>query len=421
LASGLGWDDPIVSALFNQAQAECRSTESIALTGEYNADDARPPLLTSTMNRWYRQHIASTRGPALQEVRNTFSAIDLGKGQRAFLIESEKDRIERENFQQIAKERDQYFSSKYVQDKSKELVEARDAYEQMKSDNGGDDANEWSAFTYILILTLLAIPELPLNFQSLLSFFSTVPAIAAVLALVIAIGIAFSSHIIGMTVKQWGELFGGHAQRRDKMRAARFLALGIMFFTIAMGLVYFPRSSLFRAALDRKIVLGELITFSDYMGLLVSVGGNVLIWLIGVGVAYVAHSHIPGFGAKQRLLSKLQKEVGGTYEKELQHRKNQHISRAQKDLSNITQLESRQLKNRPDYVAARSLFEEFRKTDNIVLAILEEYRGRLVEYSRTNGNKLTFLLDDINSITEDKQVKIDSSAYLQMKLRLPYA
>jgi hypothetical protein len=421
LGARLTWDDPAVLELFGQVQGEAQSNEPLDLTGLYNADDSRPPYLTPVMHRWYLRHVPRTRGPALQEIRGSFAAIELGKGQRGFLLESERDRIEREKNAEIEKERDRYFLDKDVQDTGKDLDEAREVYEQAKAENGGQDANEWSPIAYCVFLTVLAIPEFPLNFQSLMSFFSTVPILAVILALVIAGGIWFSSHIVGTTIKQWGELFGGHVPQRDKMRAGRYLSIGILLFIGAMCLVYFPRSYLFRAAIERKIVLGEPVLFSDYMGMLVSVGGNFLLWLIGVGVAYVAHSHVPEFGAKQRRYNRLKKKVLASYERELQHRKDRHISKAQKDQSNLTQLEARQLKNRPDYLRARSLFEELRKVDNAVLAILEEYRGRLVETAKASDHVLIFKMDDINSVTENKQVKIDSSTYLQLKLRLPYA
>ncbi len=407
--------------LFAQVHGEASSSEPLALTGLYNADDSHPPYLTPVMRSWYRRYVALTRGPALQEIRGSFAAIEPGKGQRGFLLESERDRIEREKNAEIEKERDRYFLDKKVQVAGKELDEARESYEQAKAENGGQDAIEWSPITYCVVLTILAIPELPLNFQSLMLFFSTVPYIAIILAFLIAVGIGFSSHIVGTTVKQWGDLFGSHVPRREKMRAGRYLSLGTLMFIVAMGLVYFPRSYLFRATIERKIVLGEPILLSDYMGLLVSVGGNFLIWLVGVGVAYAAHSHVPEFGAKLRRLNRLQKLVSASYERELQHRKDRHISKAQKDQNNLTQLEAQRLKNLPGYLRARSLFEELRKVDNAALAILEEYRGRLVETAKASNQVLIFKMDDINSVTENKQVKIDSSTYLQLKLRLPYA
>lgn len=419
LGGELGRDGPIAKALFEQVAREAESGD-IPLTGEYNADDARPPFLTSSMQRWYRSYIAAPRGSALQEVRGVFSAIDLGKGQRGFLIESMRDGIEKAKFEQILKEREQYFSDGGVKSKAKALEEARESYEQMKAENGGEDANEWPLRTYVAILALLAIPEIPLNFQSFLAFYSTVPAIAFVVVIAIAAAIGFSSHIVGTIVKQWGDRFGGDVSRRDKMRSARYFALGVLLFTVSMAMIYFPRSYLFKAALERKIVLGEPLTLSDYMGLLVSVGGNFLVWLIGVVVAHMAHSHIPEFGTKQRLLRSLEAKVLAKYEKDLQHRKDKHIGKAQKDITNITQLEARVLRNRPEYAAARAQFEELRKVDNAVLALLEEYRGRLLETLRAKGAKAAFVLDDVNSVTEDKQVRIDGVTYEQIKLRLPY-
>lgn len=420
LESRLGWDNSIAQELLGVVDQEAVSIE-LPITGEYNSDAALPPHLTPQMLTWYRKHVATIRGTALQEIRSLFSAIDLGQGQRGFLPEHEYDQISRQKFQQMEHERGIYFSGETVKTKSRTLDEARAQYEQMKMEHGREDANEWAPWIYVTVLTVLAIPELPLNFQSLLTFFATVPVIAVVLAIAIAVGIATSSHIVGTVIKQWGELFGGQVGRRDKMRAARYFALGILLVLVAMALVYFPRTSIFQAALERKRALNETLTLTDYTGLLVSVGGNFLIWLIGVVVAYVAHSHIPGLGAAQRRMLRAQTEVSKLF-RELERRNIRHSSRAQQDSANIRTIESRQLRNLPAYVRARSEFEELRGVDNGVVAILEEYRKRLIETRRgPSHQQIIFICDDIHSLTEDKQVKITSSAYQLLKLRLPYA
>jgi hypothetical protein len=417
--SGLSRDGPIAQALFSSAEREAAQLP-IALSGEYNADDAHPAYLTTAMQTWYR-YLSAVRGPALQDVRDTFSVINIGRNQQGFLPEAERDRIERNKFGEVLKEREQYFADETVRTTAIDLKEATESYEQMKAANGGDDANEWSPTRYVIILALLAVPELRLNFESFLTFFSTVPAVAAVLVIVIALAIAFSSHIIGTVVKQWGELFGGHVGRREKMSAWRLLVLGILLFIVAMGLVYFTRSVLFSAAIERKIVLGETLSFSDYMGLIVSVGGNFLIWLIGVVIAYFAHSHIPNFGKKQRLVQRLQKTVSSMYHKRLEPRKNKATAKAQRALINLENDEHRRLRGHAEYEAARSAFEEFRKVDNQILAILEEYRGMLIRHLSGESNKSAFVYDDIDSVSDDKRVALDSSSYAQKKLRLPYA
>jgi hypothetical protein len=151
-----------------------------------------------------------------------------------------------------------------------------------------------------------------------------------------------------------------------------------------------------------------------------SVGGNVLIWTLGVAVAYIAHSHIPGFGAKQKLVKTLQDRVSAMHAKDLQHRSDRHISKAQHDLTNLTQLEARQLRGRPDYVVARARFEELRKIDNQVLAVLGEYRSLLADEVRRRGGS-SFEIEEIDSLSRDMRKQIDLSAFEHLKLRLPYA
>jgi len=415
----LSFDGPAARTLLDAAPREAESSV-ISLSAEYNADDSQPPFFTPIMKVWYRHVVASPRGTALQEIREEFSSIDLGKGQRGFLLEGERDRIASEKFRQIGSERDQFFSNEKVNRVTAELAEAKRTYEQMKAANGGEDANEWSTRTYILVLGILALPELPLNYESFTKFPILTPAMAVALIFAVAAGIAASSHIVGTTYKQWGHLFGGYVSQRDKMKAYRQLGIGVLLFAIAMGIVTTGRSMLFQEDIQRKLLIGEPLSFADYMGFGFSVGGNLLIWTLGVAVAIVAHSDIPGFGAKQKLVKKRQDEISALHAKDLQHRSDRHISKAQHDLDNINQLEVRQLRSRPDYVAARTKFEEFRRVDNQVLAVLDEYRSRLADEVRRRGGT-TFEIEEIDSLSRDMRRQIGLSSFEHLKLRLPYA
>jgi hypothetical protein len=410
----------LATDLLDAAAYESES-EVVAISGEHQADESRPAYLTPVMQEWFRAYVVPLRSPALQEIRQRFNSIDLGKGQHGFLIESEKDRIAQKKFLGWEQERNQFFSDGEAVAVAKELDVKLNDYEYKKIANGGEDAREWPKKYYILALAALAIPELPLNFESMMKIPYVTPAIATALIFAIAVGIARSSHIYGICIRQWSELFGGHVSATEKMRNIRWLGIGSILFAISMTVVIGGRYLLFSEEMNRKILIGEGLKAGDYAAFGFTLGGNILIWVLGISIAYSAHSHVPGFGELKNEVENLRKRLLSMYARELQPRVERHLNAAQKELSTLEQAEARILRQRPDYVALRSEFEELKKVDNRVIAILESYRSRLLDKSNRSRKKIVLVMDELSRQSPDTRVEIPSDVYQLKKIVLPYA
>lgn len=416
----LSRDGAIAEALFREGDAESGRTE-LPLTASHDADAAHPPNLTPRMLTWYLSHVARVRGGALEEIREIFNAITPARGQRGFLLEAERDRIESEKFRGIKQEREQFFQSALVQRTTADLEEAQRDYDAMKRANGGDEANELSILKYISILFLLALPEIPLNFQSFAKFKFMTPAMAMATVVIVAGTIAISSHIFGITIKQWADRFGPHIDNKAKNRYRRYLALGSVLFTMVFAIITTGRSLLFQEEIARKISLGEMIDFNDYMSFAFTVGGNFLIWAIGVFVAYSAHSRIPDFGAKEEKVNRLKAQLAKLYQRDLHDRIGKRTARAQTELANLERRYVNELRDLPEHIAARRLFEALKRCDSQVLSLFETYRSSLIDKIRGSRLNVSINFEDITAQTRDMGVLKDIKEYERIMLRLPYA
>ena len=416
----LSHEGAVAGRLFDQVDKEAAQSP-ISLSSEDQADPVHPAFLTPAMQVWYKSEIAPLRGPALDEIEASFKSIDLGKGQFGFLLEAERDRLTKRKFAAWRSERDQFFADGKAAATAVALDEKLYEYEAMKAANGGDEAREWPASRYLAAYVLLALPEVPLNFESFMQVPAVTPAIALALTLIAAAGIGFSSHVCGVVFRQWGERFGGNVGRKERLSSARFLSLGWLVFAVSMGVVGWGRTLLFREEIERKLMIGDALGFSDYVGLGGSLGGNFLIWGLGVLVAYMAHSPIPGFGDMKKDVDRLRAKLDDFYGRELQPRVQTHLNAAAKDIVQFERLEARSLRTRPEYVAARRQFEVFKSVDSRVVSILDLYRARLASKIREGQLKSTFVIGEIARPSPDMRVEIEVEGYEQKRFHLPYA
>lgn len=410
----------LASDLYAKAATEATHAR-LTLNADFKAEESCPAFLTPEMQVWYRSHIVGHRKPALQEIRTRFQSIDLGKGQSADLLESARDRITQRKFSQWMHEREQFFSNGEATALAAELDEKERRYERMKAENGGEEAHTWPKSRLFLILGVLALPEIPLNYESFAKVPGITPAIATVLVFIVALAIATSSHIFGICIRQWGELFGGHVSSTAKNRSRRYLAIGSVIFTFALAMVTWGRSLLFSEQLQRKILIGEALSPSDYVAFGGSVAGNVVIWLLGIYFTYAANSHIPGFGELRSEVEAIKARLLKMYARDLQPRVDRHLNAAQKELAALVTTENRSMRPLPAYGAARTAFEDLCKADNRVLAILEAYRAQLLGEARQRGHKLVFVIEDLTRQSRDLQTEIEVEIFAQKKLVLPYA
>lgn len=414
----LSLNGPLAQSLLSEVDREAGST-SISLASRHTATKNRPSFVTPVMSQWFSSNLAGIRDGALEEALKPLKDIELGKGQKGFLLEAEKERVEREKYRNIEDERDRFFANAKIHRLEEDLDRMTREYEHMKGRQAGRDAEEWHPWLYTLVLMVLALPEFPLNETSFIHLgpFIT-PAMAYALTAAVAAGIAFSSHIVGESVKQWRARFGMGVPREERFTHSRYLGLGTILFLVAMGIVTTVRYIYFKEQLDEVMFGGG--GSPDYMTVFGTVGGNFLIWLIGVGVAYVAHDVLPGFGKLRRAVNKTRGELDRLYVKGLQESIDQKKAKAQEEENMLDMREDRELRNRPDYIDARKTFEQLRAVDTKVEALLGTYRSRLGEKVRAGKTAVEFYYDDIELPRRNTAKKIDFGAYELLRMELRY-
>lgn len=418
----LSLERPLVAALLDSAEEEAKSG-SIPLSSVFSASKENPGLFTPRMLEWYGSNIAALRHADLQAIRHGFQEIDLGKGQSGFLLEAELSEVEAHKNKAIRQERDQFYADAHIQNLSRHVEEASRSYENMKGRNGGEAPKEMGVLPYFLGLVLFAIPEGILNNAGFSKIGGWVtPAVAVAITTAVAVAIGFSSHIVGEYLKQWRARFGGDVDHTAKWQNGRFLfGVALPLFTIALGVVAWGRNNVIRAEIERKLTMGGLIGFDDYLSLWGSLAGNVLIWMFGIALSYVAHSDIPDFGATKRKLDKLERKLEKAHGAILKDRVGKHIQVADRARRAQTDRDKLELRNRSEYRELRTKFEQFRAVDQKVLAILGTYRNRLIAALKTKGGKPEFVTENLMLATEDTRQTIDPTTYQGKSLELPYA
>jgi hypothetical protein len=418
-ALDLSMGGALAKSLLSEVDREASST-SITLSSRHTASKNRPTFVTPAMSQWFSSSIITVRDAALDEILKGFKDIELARGQKGFLPEAEKERIELDKYREIEKERDRFFANGNVHRLDADLEALTLDYEHKKAQQAQRDAEEWSPWPYTFVLTLLALPEFPLNVAGFLNLGTFITgAMAYALTGAVAVGIGFSSHIIGESTKQYRARFGRGVIWEEKFSHLRYLSLGTVLFVVAMGIVTTVRYIYFKEQLS-EAVFGGGSSSPDYMTVFGTVGGNFLIWLIGVGVAYVAHDVVPGYGKLRRRMKKLQAKLDDLYAKELQRRIDQKKAKAQDEENLLVMRENRELANRPDYAEARNKFDQFRAVDATIEAIFGAYRSRLGEKIRAGKAAVEFCYVEIELPRRDITRKIDFPTYELQRMELRY-
>ena len=329
---------------------------TIVLTPVYWTDDT-PPFLTQEMSAWFALFIQPYRSGALQEVHEGFKRRNLK------LFEQELDNIERRKLRDIAGERALLRQNNKVEFVRTTFVDLTSHYENLRL-NYGREALVWKPLWYWTVLCCFMLPEFLINWDSFLKIPGFTPAYATGLMLVVAVAFGFSAHSIGRITKQWKELFGGHVDFTERRKALRELIVGILLFLIAITAVGWGRWFFIQGAILEKIILrGGGLEFSDLVQFVGAMLGNVLVYLLGLLWSFAHHDSIPEFCESRYELSKVQRKLIVAYNKYLTRRNQQHFQRAIKDRTQAQRIEDNQRKL-DGYAQARQQFARLKNKDS---------------------------------------------------------
>ena len=182
----------------------------------------------------------------------------------------------------------------------------------------------------------------------------------------------------------------------------------------------FSRSYLVADAIARSNALGEegASAVSIYGLALIM---NVFVYAIGLAWSVVFHDPVPEFLEERFRLDKLRDILRKRYQALLEAKQQQRIEEARRAREQAERREADQIKNLKNYGNHRARFEEVRKLDARVLALLESYRSGLLGAARRHDLQTRFVYEDLASGSVDTKRELDGDGYMRQRLHLGYA
>jgi hypothetical protein len=414
-------DSAAAKDLFARLNEE--STHStIPLTPLYSSE-ALPPYFTPNMASWYKYFVQPYRTRLLNDVTEELQAQSGRRGQKPFILEIERDRIEMRKYDAIQTERDAFMLRKDAANIYAELSDKSDQYNLIKSDHGRD-AKRWTPVLYWVVLFIFMVPEFMINWESFLKIpvLMNTPALVLGSVLLVAAFFAFSSDRIGMVLKQRQDRFGGGVSATERRKSHFELWLGLVLFLIGMGIVVWGRYMLITDIIREKSILkGEGFGSEEMLLFAGALLGNIGVWLAGVLWSFVKHDSVPEFSELQASVEKLRSEMSRIYNKHLTSRNQRHILAAQKLMEQLDKSDKAQQARATGSQDARQLFNSLRNKDDEALALLEEYRSRLVSKIKSQSRHVVFLIDDISKADLNIREEMLPDVYGSSSLQFRYA
>jgi hypothetical protein len=136
--------------------------------------------------------------------------------------------------------------------------------------------------------------------------------------------------------------------------------------------------------------------------------------------SFVKHDSVPNFSELQRDVEKLRHKMSQIYERYLTSRTQRHILAAQKETDKLFRSDKAQAAKATGLQDARQLFNAIRHKDGEALALLDEYRSRLISLVKTQGRDSIFLIDDISKADLNIRTELLPDEYGSASLQFRY-
>lgn len=392
---------------------------TLSLSAPHGANAESPAFFTPVMLAWYQSHIVFARRSALAEVKRGFAQESLASGNPGFLLEAKRDEIEQTKQEHLRAGLQSFYSRVDVHDREEEIRRLRSDYDNRRAAHGRD-AGSWNPWLKHGGVAAIMLLEFPLNLSSFLKIDFLTPALATASVTLIALLFAFSSHLIGRLIRQWGERFGGNVTARMRADSYRHLAFGLVLFLIGAAAIVFSRSYLVAEALSRQTALGEDggSTISIYG---VAFIGNLAVYASAVAWVLFTEDPVPDFAEERRRLDRLKRDSQKAYRKGIERQEQQLILQAQRETEQLARRDAEQARSLRNYGTCRSRFDEVCRQDARVLGLLDGYRNQLAVEARKRGVDTRFTYDGLASGETETRRDIDGDAYLSRRLALGYA
>jgi hypothetical protein len=150
---------------------------------------------------------------------------------------------------------------------------------------------------YLVIMLLLGTAEWFINYDTLFEFFG-IPIIAIGATLILALGLAVIAHQHGVDLKQWKKKFGPGVEDKNRPYGILILATFGLFglITVTGWMRYQSLMSVIQSQNTANIIGTQFSAQIDpEREVIISLGANILAWLVGVFISYFAHDPDPTY------------------------------------------------------------------------------------------------------------------------------
>ena len=388
----------------------------------------QPAHLTTGMLNWYGIFVGPKRGLALHAIASVFKEqADRAKGE-GFLLQTRLAAIEEEHLQgrlQCYKHHKQQHHADSEQIKQLDGTISRDLEQyRMRKAQLGREAKVLNRPLYLTVLFFVIFgSEAAINLESFEALPWATPAIAWGATIIIGIAIGLAAHYHGTVFKQYGYWFGADQHDNKRGPAWRMVIGGSLALMLSLAFVYDARSAYLVAYSVALSGFGQTGGFQPLSTIWVIGGsllGNIIVYLVGVLWAYLLHDSDPEFEDLKKSLDRNTQTVDV-----LKRRLEQHLHRDVEQLNAILKRKTEEAKRANIFVAtqpnlawAQGLFSSFQSKDQEVVALLQEYRGQLIQKMGPAAKKVKFAICCDDPYSDRKNVSSDE--YLHMALKLKY-
>jgi hypothetical protein len=378
----------------------------------------QPGDITPQMNSWYSANIAPLRVTALNSLKGLFESCATSGGGKGVLLEANIGDIV-----ETTKKSKRSFYRNTLDNKKAEYEELsrlkteyadREFRFREKLDRYGRDPKQ-SGLLYYLVLLIVLIPEFFINFESFSALSWSTPLIASGSTMIVAMAITVAAHFTGTVFKQWKYYFGTGS--RNKNKGARMLSMASVSLFASLSLVYYARSTYF-AANAVYSGFGEQSTQNPVLVIGGSLLGNILLFLLGVLFAWIFHDEDPDYPVSEKERDNFKKQYDKLHAKlEKERREEMELLSAQEHekVESAKRVENA-LRTAENYSLYREWFALFLAQDQKVIALLENYRGQLVNEVRSNNTVFISCLVE----STDQRETLSPDGYLAKPITLKY-
>lgn len=381
-----------------------------------------PGDLTPSMRAWYDAFISGPRRRAIAEVfRRLRDGGSPEQESRPILYDFEACAAQQKYLRKL----DELQGRRSSQQLSK-LNNARDEEKEAERRYKNKEATHDRApkmvnpFIYWGAISMIGVAEIAINWEAFNAVSGFTPAIATGVTLVIAIALALSSHFIGTAFRHVGHDMDDSQSDYDRWAKVKMFSFGFLALALVLATVAYARENFLAAELQRAATLGGS---SGPNGLRI-IGGsllsNVIVWIVGVLLAYMLHDSDPTYPAAKEALDKArakQRRILDKIEKSEDRERRAIEAALRKDLNDAKNA-SENCSYRPNVKEAAELLEHIKEKDREVIALLD--RAKTVVASAVDPRSGRFKRKRNIDNSALKSEEITAAAYAGLSLKPIY-